>query len=78
MLAQIGQHQATDKFQKFDYGSAEQNEAAYGQAEPPQYDLGAITLKKIILVRSEGNDWLAPYEGQQKFIAALTGEFSIT
>lgn len=64
----------TNKFQRFDYGSIEENLAAYGQADPPQYNPADIRLKKMILVRSKGNDFLSQSLGQEQFISTLTGK----
>lgn len=76
VLAQLGQYMETNEFKRFDYGSAEQNEAAYGQPEPPHYDPARIQSKKIIFVRSVGNDWLSTREDQHQLINTMTGEQS--
>lgn len=74
-MAQFGQLVLSNKFQKFDYGSPELNMIAYNQPEPPQYNVADIRSKKMILVRSTGNDKLSQAPDQQRFIDELKGEF---
>ena len=45
------------KFQKYDFGSAEENMAHYNQSEPPMYDLS--TIKTPVALYWSSNDWLA-------------------
>lgn len=45
------------KFQKYDFGSAEENMAHYNQTDPPMYDLGSV--KTPVALYWATNDWIA-------------------
>ena len=47
------------RFQMYDYGSTEKNEAAYGQGNPPQYDMGKFPSQVPVALVSGGKDLLA-------------------
>ena len=52
-----------DRFEMYDYGTPERNEQVYGQREPPQYDLSALSIPTAFY--SGSNDWLADPEDVQ-------------
>ena len=56
-ILHFGQGVASGKFQKFNYG-LERNLQVYGTKTPPEYDLGKITSKNIVIFTSK-NDWLS-------------------
>ena len=55
-----------DAFQKYDFGSADENIAHYGQAEPPLYDLGKLSIPTALF--AGGHDYLADPTDVQKIV----------
>lgn len=62
---------ATNTFQRFDYGSAALNAAAYnGKADPPTYEPKDIPANLPILVVYGGQDFFTPPDGVLDFMAS--------
>jgi hypothetical protein len=55
-----------DTFQKYDFGSEEANVAHYGQAIPPLYDLGKLSVPTALF--AGGHDYLADPADVQKIL----------
>lgn len=55
-----------DTFQKYDFGSEEENIAHYGQAIPPLYDLGNLRVPTALF--AGGHDYLADPKDVQKIL----------
>jgi len=58
-MAHWSQGVRTNKFQKYDYGSATQNMKHYNQTTPPAYDLTKIPSSLPVALFSGTNDYLA-------------------
>lgn len=56
------QSMKSKKFQKYDYGSPEDNIMMYGTPEPPQYDMTKINHSSIILFTSLNDVYAVPYD----------------
>lgn len=68
----------TDKLQGFEHGNPEKNFQEYNSTTPIYVTPRQITLKKLILVRSEGNDYLSTKLDQRRFIKELAGKLTTT
>ncbi|XP_065837989.1 lysosomal acid lipase/cholesteryl ester hydrolase-like [Oscarella lobularis] len=56
-MVHYAQCHRANSYQMFDYGSSEENEAHYGQATPPMYDLANLRVPTYTYTGT--NDWLA-------------------
>jgi len=56
-IAHFGQMHNNGKFEKYDYGSAEENKKHYGQATPPLYDVSKLQVPVGLYWGAQ--DWLA-------------------
>jgi len=61
----------TNSFQRFDYGSAASNVKAYGQPNPPAYNIAQIPSQLPILIIGGGRDWTAPPEGTNNLVSQM-------
>ena len=70
VAAQLANRANRGNFRKYDYKLA--NYHYYGSLLPPEYDLGKITNKNIIMISGQ-NDKLGDPEDVQKLRKSLTG-----
>ncbi|VDP15604.1 unnamed protein product [Soboliphyme baturini] len=74
-MVHFGQMINSDKFQKYDFGSAFLNLYHYGRLTPPLYDVGKITVPVSLFWSAE--DWLAdPQDVAEGLVSKLKTLFS--
>lgn len=61
----------TNRFARYDYGSAASNYATYGQPTAPNYNLAQIPRRMPVFVIAAGRDWTAPPSGTLTFMQML-------
>ncbi|XP_073389675.1 triacylglycerol lipase 1 isoform X2 [Physcomitrium patens] len=70
-LLQWQQGIRTNRFARYDYGSAASNYATYGQPTAPNYNLAQIPRRMPVFVIAAGRDWTAPPSGTLTFMQML-------
>lgn len=61
----------TNNFAHYDYGNPARNVQAYGQADPPAYNVEQIPRRLPILIVGGGRDWFAPPQGIRLLLSQL-------
>lgn len=77
-LIHFSQLVISNKFEMYDFGSAQENAAHYNQTQPPVYDLTRI--KTPVALYSAQNDWLADptdVEFLRKNLANIVDDYSL-
>lgn len=77
IFVHVGQIIKTGKVSTFNHAKNIDNILEYGSETPVDIEPKFITHKKMILVRSESDDYLSNKADQEHFINDLTGKFGM-